>query len=372
MNPPLFTGLAGVRLLLAALALLFLPAVLGEPASSAPSRAKSLRTLLAVPAVPSRRPPAGEVLSQDVFWTDGLDRSPAAGFSELHVKRWQLKARSSRLVSLDPGCGRLSNRLASFSDGTRACLRYGINPDQVLGETLSFYLSRLLGIRNVPALALSRVNTNVEQWLGVRRDVQDSQWSDKPIVSLTEWISNLSDVVTPPSLRTEGRTLYPSLEDLDNVTNRELMELVQWSDLILFDYVTANFDRLASSLLNLQWDSRVMERSTNNLHRTAKGALVFIDNEAGLVHGYRVLPMWDRYHESLLKTICIFRKETARKIAELHKSQNVAQQLLDLYRVNEPLASQMGFLSEEHAQMLQNRTDRLYKHILQCKAKYSK
>ncbi|XP_072447941.1 four-jointed box protein 1 [Chiloscyllium punctatum] len=325
MNRPPLTGRAGMRLLLAALALLLPPAVLGESASSAPSRAKSLRTLLAAPAVPSRGPPAGGVPPR----THGLDRSPAAGFSELHVKRWQLKARSSRLVSLEPGCGRLSNRLASFSDGTRACLRYGINPDQVLGETLSFYLSRLLGIRNVPALALSRVNTNTEQWLGVRRDVQDSQWADKPIVSLSEWISNLSEVVTPPSLRTEGRTLYPSLEDLDDVTDREL---VQWSDLILFDYVTANFDRLASNLLNLQWDPRVMERSTNNLHRTAKGALVFIDNEAGLVHGYRVLPMWDRYHESLLKTICIFRKETARKIAELHKSQNVAQQLLDLYR----------------------------------------
>ncbi|XP_060694700.1 four-jointed box protein 1 [Hemiscyllium ocellatum] len=332
MNPPLLTGLAGMwllLLLLAALALLFFPAVPGQAASGAPSRAKSLRTLLAVPAAPTRRPPAGGALSRDVPRTGGLDRSPAAGFSESHVKRWQLKARSSRLVSLEPGCGRLSNRLAIFSDGTRACLRYGINPDQVLGETLSFYLSRLLGIRNVPALALSRVNTNAEQWLGVRRDVQDSQWADRPIVSLTEWISDLSDVVTPPSLRTAARTLSPSL---DNVTSRELMELVQWSDLILFDYVTANFDRLASNLLNLQWDSRVMERSTNNLQRTAKGALVFIDNEAGLVHGYRVLPMWDQYHEALLKTICIFRKETARKIAELHKSQDVAQQLLDLYR----------------------------------------
>ncbi|XP_067849737.1 four-jointed box protein 1 [Heptranchias perlo] len=410
-----------MRVLLPALALLSLLGLLGfslEPggkplgavSSSAPAKAKSFRTLLAVSLSPeagrrrrrrSRRssapraqgrdwapppPPAGrssrplrggtvqlaDVVDRGVFWSDRVDRTPPAGFSELHVKRWQLKARSSRLVSLERGCGRMSNRLASFSDGTRACLRYGINPDQVLGETLSFYLSRLLGIRNVPALALSRVNTNAEQWLRVRQDVQGSQWADKTIVSLTEWISNLTDVVTPPSLRTERRRLHPLAEDLANVTGQEVLELVQWSDLILFDYLTANFDRLASNLLSLQWDSRVMERSTNNLHRTAKGALVFIDNEAGLVHGYRVLPMWDRYHESLLRMLCIFRKETARKIAELHKSQNAAGQLLDLYRASEPLAPQMGFLSEEHAQMVQSRTDRLYKHILQCKAKYSK
>ncbi|XP_041053684.1 four-jointed box protein 1 [Carcharodon carcharias] len=373
-----------MRTLLASLALISFLGFFHGSSSSPQSKAKSFRTLLAVTVSPEqgRRstpraswPPRvvpAQVLAQDVFWSDRLDGVPSAGFSDLHVKRWQLKARSSWLVSLERGCGRVSNRLASFSDGTRACLRYGINPDQVLGETLSFYLSRLLGIRNVPALALSRVNINAEQWLRVRQDVQGSQWADKPIVSLTEWISNLTDVVTPPSLRTEGRRLHPLVEELANVTSQEMLELVQWSDLILFDYLTANFDRLASNLLSLQWDSRVMERSTNNLHRTAKGALVFIDNEAGLVHGYRVLPMWDRYHESLLKTLCIFRKETAKKIAELHKSQNVANQLLDLYRANEPLASQMGFLSEEHSEMLQSRTDRLYKHILQCKANYSK
>ncbi|XP_072374925.1 four-jointed box protein 1 [Scyliorhinus torazame] len=372
-------ALLAARALIALLA--FSP---GSSSSSPPSKDKTFRTLLAVPASPElgrrsaprassdpRAAPA-PALAQDVFWSDRLDGAPPAGFSDLHVKRWQLKARSSRLVSLERGCGRVSNRLARFSDGTRACLRYGINPEQVQGETLSFYLSRLLGIRNVPALALSRVNTNTEQWLRVRQDIQGSQWADKSIVSLTEWISNLTDVVAPPPLRTEGRRLHPLLEDLANVTKQEMLELVQWSDLILFDYLTANFDRLASNLLSLQWDSRVMERSTNNLHRTAKGALVFIDNEAGLVHGYRVLPMWDRYHEALLNTLCIFRKETAKKIAELHKSQNVANQLFEQYRASEPLAFQMGFLSEDHAEMLQNRTDRLYKHILQCKAKYSK
>uniref|UniRef100_UPI00398F4501 four-jointed box protein 1 n=1 Tax=Pristiophorus japonicus TaxID=55135 RepID=UPI00398F4501 len=390
-----------MRLLLPALALFSLLGWLGfskcPGAASPPDRAKSFRTLLAVSLQPraarSRRSRAApgrdwdwgtaasplragtvrlaEVVEQGVFWSGRADRSPPAGFSDLRVQRWQRKARSSRLAWLERGCGRPSNRLAGFSDGSRACVRYGINPDQVLGETLSFYLSRLLGIRNVPALALSRVNVNAEQWLRVRQEVQGSQWADRPIVSLSEWISNLTDVVTPLSLRSHTNRLHPTVEDLANLTSQEVPELVQWSDLVLFDYLTANFDRLASNLLSLQWDSRVMERSANNLHRTASGALVFIDNEAGLVHGYRVLAMWERYHESLLKTLCIFRKETARKIAELHQSQNAAGQLLDLYRASEPLAPQMGFLSEEHAQMVQSRTDRLYKHILQCKAKYS-
>lgn len=314
----------------------------------------------------------GELVEQGVFWSRRADRSPPAGFSELHVKRWQHRARSSRLLRLERGCGRPSNRLATFMDGSRACVRYGINPDQVLGESLSFYLSRLLGIRNVPALALSRVNANGDQWLRVRHEVQAAPWADRPVVSLSEWLGNLSEVVSPASLRPGSRSLHPLARDLANVTEREARELAQWSDLILFDYLTANFDRLASNLLSLQWDSRVMERSTNNLHRTPRGALVFIDNEAGLVHGYRVLPMWERYHESLLKTLCIFRRDTARRLAELHRSRDTAGQLLALYMASEPLAPQLGFLSQEHAQMLQARTDRLHKHILQCKAKYGK
>ncbi|XP_051885182.1 four-jointed box protein 1 [Pristis pectinata] len=358
----------------------------GHP--SPPAGAKTFRTLLAVSLRErereeeeettgatrrSRSPPgrAGvELVEQGVFWSERADRSPPAGFSERHVQRWQHRARSSRLVSLEKGCGRLSNRLATFSDGSRACVRYGINPDQVLGETLSFYLSRLLGVRNAPALALSRVNTNADQWARVRREVQAAQWADRPVVSLSEWIGNLSDVVSPLPLRAGARGLHPSADGLANVTERQARELAQWSDLIVFDYLTANFDRLASNLLSLQWDSRVMERSTNNLHRTPKGALVFIDNEAGLVHGYRVLPMWEHYHESLLKTLCIFRKETARRVAELHRSRDAAGQLLALYLASEPLAPQLGFLSEEHAQLLQSRTDRLYQHIMQCKAKY--
>ncbi|XP_078271198.1 four-jointed box protein 1 [Rhinoraja longicauda] len=313
-----------------------------------------------------------QLVDQGVFWSRRADRSPPAGFSELHVKRWQHRARTSRLLRLERGCGRPSNRLATLADGSRACVRYGINPDQVLGESLSFYLSRLLGIRNVPALALARVNANSDQWLRVRHEVQAAPWADRPVVSMSEWLGNLSEVVSPAALRPGAHSLHPVARDLVNVTEREARELAQWSDLILFDYLTANFDRLASNLLSLQWDSRVMERSTNNLHRTPRGALVFIDNEAGLVHGYRVLPMWERYHESLLKTLCIFRRDTARRLAELHRSRDTAGQLLALYLASEPLGPQLGFLSQEHAQMLQARTDRLHKHILQCKAKYGK
>ncbi|XP_019061323.1 four-jointed box protein 1, partial [Fukomys damarensis] len=56
------------------------------------------------------------------------------------------------------------------------------------------------------------------------------------------------------------RPLRDAGGELANLSQAELVDLVQWTDLILFDYLTANFDRLVSNLFSLQWDPRVMAR----------------------------------------------------------------------------------------------------------------
>ncbi|XP_072526055.1 four-jointed box protein 1-like [Salminus brasiliensis] len=359
-----------------------------------PSSAKTFRALLAVPAarttarffnvtagrsggVDAKRARDNQTntaeleddpLEDGVFWSRSLEARLPASFSEDRARAWSLRARAQRVVSLEPGCGRTSNQLATFSDGSRACVRYGINAEQVQGETLAYYLARLLGISNVPPLVLAQ--PSAEQWAHVRPRVDSLQWSGRAMVSMTEWIANLSGVVTPAPLRPDGSGLRPSV-DLGNRTEAELLELVQWSDLVVFDYLTANFDRLVSNLFSLQWDSRVMERNTSNLLKTPHGVLVFLDNEAGLVHGYRVLDMWERYHSSVLRSVCIFRRRTAQRVAALHRYRDARTRLFDLYRESEPLAAQQGFLSDEHARILQDRIDRVYRHILHCKGKYS-
>ncbi|XP_012683570.1 four-jointed box protein 1-like [Clupea harengus] len=312
-----------------------------------------------------------EIIEDGIFWSQRLDDHLPVGFSEEHARTWRQRARGNLVVSLESGCGRVSNQLATFSDGSKACVRYGINADQIQGETLSYYLANLLGITNIPPIILSRLDVDGEQWGSVRQRVDGLQWSAGAIVSLTEWVANLTGVVTPAPLRQESRGLHPLLPELENKTIAGLLELVQWTDLIIFDYLTANFDRLVSNLFSLQWDARVMERDTSNLLRTPSGDLVFIDNEAGLVHGYRVLDMWERYHSTVLSSVCLFRKATAQHIIDLHRSRDTRMRLLELYRDREPLATELGFLSDEHARTLQNRIDRLYKHILNCKDKYS-
>ncbi|XP_054476585.1 LOW QUALITY PROTEIN: four-jointed box protein 1 [Anoplopoma fimbria] len=312
----------------------------------------------------------GSPVEDGIFWSEWLEDLLPVGFSEEYARSWRERARQYRIVKLEPGCGRISNQLATFADGTKACVRYGINADQVQGETLTYYLASLLGITNLPPLILSQLNSDGEQWAAVRTRIGGLQWSDRAVVSLTEWVSNLTGVVTPAPLRQESGGLHPVLGELGNKTTVELLELMQWTDLILFDYLTANFDRLVSNLFSLQWDSRVMERDTNNLLKTPRGDLVFIDNEAGLVHGFRVLNMWEKYHNTVLSSVCVFRKRTVQSVAELHRRRDARSRLQELYRDSEPLSPELGFLSDEHAGVLQDRIDRLYKHILHCKGKY--
>nr|XP_034962841.1 four-jointed box protein 1 [Zootoca vivipara] len=304
---------------------------------------KTFRALLTLPGQPSegpgesgQEPPPPPVPADPprgvaeppvrggIFWSRALEAQVPSGFSAEEAASWVRAAREARVLSLERGgCGRSSNRLARLSDGSRACVRYGINAEQIQGEALSYHLAGLLGIQErLPPLALARVEARGGQWAPLR-----------------------------------------------GLSQAQLVELVQWSDLIVFDYVTANFDRLVSNLFSLQWDPRVMQRATSNLHRAPNGGLVFLDNEAGLVHGYRLLAMWDKYNEPLLRSVCVFREATAQRVRELHRARNAAAELLHLYRTREPLASVLGFLSEQQAQLLQDRVDFVHKHILHCKAK---
>ncbi|XP_028304029.1 four-jointed box protein 1 [Gouania willdenowi] len=355
--------------------------------------AKTFRALLAVPPRLGSRPQAynltdepaengdkrgseqrgeapGSPVDSGMYWSEWLEEVYHVGFTEDYAHMWQQSARTCRLVRLEPGCGRVSNQLATFADGTKACVRYGINADQVQGETLTYYLARLLGITNLPPLVLSQLSS--EQWASVRTRIAGLQWSDGAVVSLTEWISNLTGVVTPAPLRQESTGLHPQLQELHTMSRVELLELMQWTDLIVLDYLTANFDRLVSNLFSLQWDAHVMERDANNLLKSPRGDLVFIDNEAGLVHGFRVLDMWEKYHSTVLESVCVFRRRTAQRVAELHRRRDCRQKLMELYRDSEPLSRALGFLSDEHAAVLQDRVETLYKHMLHCKGKYSR
>ncbi|XP_066512611.1 four-jointed box protein 1-like [Hoplias malabaricus] len=274
---------------------------------------------------------------------------------------WWERTGSLRVIQLEAGCGRATNRLATLEDGSRVCVRYGVDQDQVLGETLSFHVATLLGINNVPPLVLTKPDPSWQKWSAVRDSIVTLNWSANTIVSLTKWVPNATQVSIPIQFRKQLGTGGNST--LENLTPSELL---QWTDLILFDYLTANFDRVANHLFNLQWDRLALDRLTNNLLRTSEGQLVFIDNEAGLVHGYRVLDRWEHIHQMLLNSTCEYRDQTVQRLTELNLCRKAAQHLRQVYEAREPFAKELGFLSETHMLIFQDRVDTLYRHFLKC------
>ncbi|KAM6308940.1 four-jointed box protein 1 [Aegotheles albertisi] len=363
------------------------PAARGEPGSGGQ---KTFRTLLTFPVAAAGREERGSEgrsagagsqpaaaaspVERGIFWSRDLEEQVPPGFPAEEAASWLSAARAARVASLERGgCGRSSNRLARLSDGSRACVRYGINPEQIQGEALSYHLAGVLGMQErLPPMALALVEARGRQWEPVREELRGSHWTEGAVVSLTRWVDNLTAVVAPAPWGAEAgtaRRLQPlSVGELGGLPASQLVELVQWSDLILFDYLTANFDRLVSNLFSLQWDPRVMRRATSNLLRAPDGGLVFMDNEAGLVHGYRLLAMWDPYNEPLLRSVCVFREGTARRVAELHRRRSAAAELRRRYRAREPLWARLGFLSERQAELLQARVDFVHRHIAHCRA----
>ena len=116
--------------------------------------------------------------------------------------------------------------------------------------------------------------------------------------------------------------------DDDKNVLQHLTELVQWSDLIVFDYLTANVDRVVNNLFNRQWNADMMNAPAHNLKLrlppvvaaaggSGDAAVVLLDNESGLFHSYRLLDRYGHYHDDLLRSLCVFRRETAERVRRL-------------------------------------------------------
>ncbi|XP_060070487.1 extracellular serine/threonine protein kinase four-jointed-like [Ylistrum balloti] len=303
-----------------------------------------------------------------VLWSPALENSCfKAGQSDKAQKQWREKSSRSKVVKMSEGCGRMQNRLLMLSDGTRACARYRLNTDQIQGEIYSFYLGRLLRINNLLPTVLSVVNSQSDNWRTVHTDMANAQWSDNKVVVLTRWSEGLNPAYIPVHLRGDDRALLPTSGSLGEMGACELM---QWSDLIIFDYLIANLDRVVNNIHNKQWNSQMMESPAHNLERDSDGNLIFMDNESGLFHGYRLLDKYSSYHKSLLDSLCVFRNSTVNIIERLHLSGNVGEELHQLFVQDEPAHNFIPTIPKKNMKILQQRVGDVYEQIQRCRVRF--
>jgi four-jointed box protein 1 len=308
-----------------------------------------------------------QMLTEDgVYWSAAFERQLPHGFSSSDDKKWIERVNSSQATDLLEGCGRMQNRLVIMADGQLSCARHRTNDDQIQGDIYSFLLSRLLGIKNLPPAAL--VATEQPLWRNVHNQMQSASWQPRKAVVMTQFVHNLSPAYIPSQLRTDKRRLHP--QDLEDMNETEAIEAAQWSDLIVFDYLTANLDRVVNNMFNQQWNVQMMASPAHNLVKSS-GLLLFVDNESGLFHGFRLLSKYEPYHRKLLDSLCVFRRSTADAIFKLRRDKNIGHLLRkSLTRVTLSSEQILPPLPEKNVRILQERIETVASQITKCRSLY--
>lgn len=300
-----------------------------------------------------------------ITWSRDLEDRCPVGFQKQAHDSWKTKVAHLDISRIEPGCGSMQNRLVTFNDSRKACARYRLNNDQMQGEIYSYYLSKRLGMNYVPPTSLQTVKHS-HQWRAVWDDVVASRWSENNPVIFTEWVESLEPVYMPDELKNKQK-LQQENDQLGGKAESSLCNLLQWTDLIVFDYISANLDRIINNMVNLKWNKKMLEKPIHNLEKSKKsGLFIWIDNESGLFHGYRLLESYNTYHQSLLDSICIFRQSTIDAIKTLHENGNAGEQLQALFEANEVLHRDLPRMSVKNMHILQSRIDSVHKQITLC------
>lgn len=349
------------------------------------------------------------VLYDNVYWGSEVENAMPQGYGENTAEIWDSYVSQSEIVKMEPGCGRMQNRLVTFKDGIQACVRYRQNTDQIQGEIFSFYVGRLLNLTNLAPSVVKVVDLKDKLWRNVAKDIAVAQWNTNRAVVLTQYIPSLESATIPEVFKPSNRhlnkydilkmsqkendtdakqTLLDKLKSkkvkpdkdietqnfdhidmkLSKKTVNDFLELAQWSDLIIFDYLTANLDRIVNNLFNFQWNVNIMDGPAHNLARKMdSGLLVFLDNESGLLHGYRLLKKYNVYHGLMLDNLCVFRKRTIDSLMNLY-SQSVGAKLSSIFHKKNSVVIRdiLPPLPDKNAKILQERIGKVLSQVDKC------
>uniref|UniRef100_A0A182QDL5 FAM20 C-terminal domain-containing protein n=1 Tax=Anopheles farauti TaxID=69004 RepID=A0A182QDL5_9DIPT len=367
-----------------------------------------------------RRGEGEDVIRDGIYWGASVERALPVGFDRRQSDAWAQYLREAEVERLEIGCGRMQNRLLVFRDGTRACARYRQNTDQIQGELFSFYLGQLLNLTNLAPSAASIIDPDARLWAAATEELAGAQWKPTKPVVITKWIGNLEPAGIPQPFRPlerhlnrfdvrnitegldrpardgsvrrllldrlgparpDGRDTPPAPSPLPSPAPQpptpevleRLVELAQWSDLIVFDYLIANLDRVVNNLYNFQWNADIMAAPAHNLARqTDTALLVFLDNESGLLHGYRLLKKYEAYHGLLLDNLCVFRRSTVRALEALRDA-SVGQRLNALFErtTTAQIRDVLPPLPEKSVKILVDRIDRVLGQVQKCRETFA-
>lgn len=289
------------------------------------------------------------------------------------------KVHRGRVVSLERGCGRGPNRLATLSDGSKACCRYRpIQWKEIRGEFFAYHLNNLLGMHNAPPATLVKINFASPQWREVKDAAIEAEWTDHSTIIMTQFMEELTEETIPPVLRENGALL--TNKELESASPEEKSRILQWSDLVVFDFIMGHSDRIFNTLFNLQWNARMLQNPVHNLLKTKKDEkLLLFDNESGFWMGYKMGwkdPVKYELQERFLKKMCVFRNSTLEKVKYLlcgdkaDGDKETATKRLERYikSIDETSFMMVESLSKEQNSEFESRLKLVLEQVKTCRA----
>ncbi|XP_019630462.1 PREDICTED: four-jointed box protein 1-like [Branchiostoma belcheri] len=329
------------------------------------------------------------VVEDGIYWARKIEGKIPSGHSvgTMHMKRHAMRHLPVEevLQARYGGCGHGADRVLRLSDDSWLCARYR-DPTTLQGEMLSFLLGRLLGMRNVPTVVLSQVNfTAIPEHLLFL--LTAAGWQDKHIVGMVDWQGDFIETLFPHHILDDSETRLGTVSPMNRrmrlMSVSDLVALAQWSDLLVFDYILFNNDRLVRNLYLAQTNStKYFHEPVKNVRRSgSNNGLWYTNNGDQLITSFSWLAgiapsrgevdytIMKTLHEDLLKTTCLFRRETVLHIEKLYATRNAADILFKELREKEPHGKSLPPLPRDldFGEVLQKRIDDVYLHFQRCR-----
>ena len=250
-----------------------------------------------------------------------VDVDPSGVFNATELKKFVKTLRKEsidRMEASDMGTWAARkglNMLASLSNGKSVFVKMRSKQFQLQGELYSYYLNCYLEMWNAPPTALACASLSDHQWIrDISEPVDFMKSANFTCFTATEYVGGLEDAVYVPERARRGLTV-----EAVATTPRELSRLLEWSDMIVFDYLCGHTDRLGDNLLPLV-NFELHMKQVPNLARTSSGDLVLIDHEATFHDSYGKARASTAEHCKQLhyfKTVSVFRRKTIERACQL-------------------------------------------------------
>lgn len=263
---------------------------------------------------------------------------PVKVFSAEERDRFVETVRRKKVVSVEvSGKGSWAKELNLFvtlEDEIIFMKRRG-NPYQWQGELYSYYLNAYLGLWNAPPVALLCVNTT-HQWKDVVERLPSLGISSTSCFIAVKYVKGLKSAVYVPKRVQQGINAQTV-----STTPAELSHSMQWSDMIVLDYISGHSDRLVDSLFLSPLNLEQYVFPVSNVAKTQTGDLVLIDHEATFHTRYSKAQQSNAEHcrqIHFLKKVSVFRRSTVEKICQLCKYDDPASELEKNIQIHDPVS----------------------------------